>query len=321
MTPAVEGIAPLGDPGTATTTPVTVDAVIVAYNSRDTLRACVEPLAALPWVKVTVVDNASPDDSAAVVADLPIHTIRAPRNGGFAYGCNLGSAAGAAEFVLFLNPDAMIEPPSLRTLVNALREDPALGGVGPRTVGDGGQLVWTQRRFPRLRSTYSQALGLHHLAAARELGRRGDQPARATYARPGDTGLALRWMRADAQGGARRRRRPGRGLLPLLGGNGPVSSPEGPRLASALRAARDRLPQVPRIGAAARAPPRSWPLAAYATHASITARSSPSLRRSAWRSTHLRVPAAWTHRPARRRGHLAAARAALSAVHRPASTP
>ena len=127
MTPAVKGIAPLGDPGTATTTPVTVDAVIVAYNSRDTLRACVEPLAALPWVKVTVVDNASPDDSAAVVADLPIHTIRAPRNGGFAYGCNLGSAAGAAEFVLFLNPDAVIEPPSLRTLVNALRD-----GSGPR---------------------------------------------------------------------------------------------------------------------------------------------------------------------------------------------
>ena len=84
--------------------------------------------------------------------------------------------AGAAEFVLFLNPDAMIEPASLRTLVDALREDPALGGVGPRTVGDRGQLQLTQRRFPRLRSTYSQALGLHHLAPQGELGRRGDQP-------------------------------------------------------------------------------------------------------------------------------------------------
>ena len=141
-----------------------VDAVIVAYNSRDTLRACVEPLASQPWVNVVVVDNASPDDSAGAVADLPVNTIRAPRNGGFAYGCNLGVAAGTGEFVLFVNPDARIEPGSLQTLVESLREDPRLGGVGPRTFGDDGRLLLTQRRFPRLRSTYSQAVGLHHIA-------------------------------------------------------------------------------------------------------------------------------------------------------------
>ena len=92
MTNLVKDSAQIGDPAAATTTPVTVDAVIVAYNSRDTLRACVSPLAALPWVSVTVVDNASPDDSAAAVADLPIRTIRTQRNGGFVYGCNLGTA-------------------------------------------------------------------------------------------------------------------------------------------------------------------------------------------------------------------------------------
>lgn len=144
---------------------VTVDAVIVAYNSRDTLRFCVEPLVRLPWVSVTVVDNASPDDSAAVVADLPVRVIRAPRNGGFAYGCNLGSAAGDAEFVLYVNPDATIQQGSLKTLVSALRSDPLLGSVGPLTLGDGDRLHLTQRRFPRLRSTYAQALGLHHFAS------------------------------------------------------------------------------------------------------------------------------------------------------------
>jgi hypothetical protein len=143
--------------------PVTVDAVIVAYNSRDVLRACVEPLAELPWASVTVVDNASPDDSAGAVGDLPVRVIRAPRNGGFAYGCNLGASAGAAEFVLFLNPDARLEPASLESLVRALRADPLLAAVGPRTFGDDGELLLTQRRFPRLRSTYSQAIGLHRL--------------------------------------------------------------------------------------------------------------------------------------------------------------
>ena len=153
-----------GGQAAETTAQVIIDVVIVAYNSRITLRACVEPLVGAPWVNVTVVDNASPDDSAAVVADLPIRTIKAPRNGGFAYGCNLGTAAGSGEFVLFLNPDARIDTLALRLLVRTLQSDPALGSVGPRTIGDHGQLHRTQRRFPRLRSTYSQALGLHRVA-------------------------------------------------------------------------------------------------------------------------------------------------------------
>ena len=142
---------------------LTVDVVIVAYNSRDTLRACVQPLAELPWASLTVVDNDSPDDSAGAVEDLDVRTIRAPRNGGFAYGCNLGVSVGRAEFVLFLNPDARLEPASLESLVRVLRADPLIGAVGPRTFGDDGELLLTQRRFPRLRSTYSQAIGLHRL--------------------------------------------------------------------------------------------------------------------------------------------------------------
>ena len=141
-----------------------VDVVVVAYNSADTLRACVEPLTRLPWANVIVVDNASPDDSAEVVADLPLTLISSPRNGGFAYGCNVGMAAGTGEFVLLLNPDAEIDEASLTALVEALGADPALAGVGPRTIDSVGRTALTQRRFPRLRSTYAQALFLHRLA-------------------------------------------------------------------------------------------------------------------------------------------------------------
>ena len=118
--------------------PATVDVLIVAYNSRDTLRPCVEPLASVPWVDVTVVDNACPENSGDVVADLPVRIVRAPRNGGFAYGCNLGIASGSADFVLFLNPDAEIDAASLAILVDALRADASLGGVGPHTVDAAG---------------------------------------------------------------------------------------------------------------------------------------------------------------------------------------
>ena len=120
---------------------VTVDVVVVAYNSRDSLRSCIEPLVRLPWASVTVVDNACPEHSSEVVADLPARIVESSRNGGFAYGCNLGAAAGSAEFVLLLNPDAELDERSLGALVDALRADPQLAAVGPRTIDEAGELA------------------------------------------------------------------------------------------------------------------------------------------------------------------------------------
>jgi GT2 family glycosyltransferase len=128
------------------------------------LRVCIEPLVGLPWVNIVVVDNACPENSADVVVDLPVRIVHAPRNGGFAYGCNLGMANGSADFVLLLNPDAEIDGASLAVLVDALRAAPALAGVGPRILNDAGGVAPSQRRFPRLRTTYAQGLWLHHAA-------------------------------------------------------------------------------------------------------------------------------------------------------------
>jgi GT2 family glycosyltransferase len=141
-----------------------IDAVIVSYRSAATLRGCVEPLAALPHVRVTVVDNASPDDSIATIEDIAgVDIVRAPRNGGFAYGCNLGVARGSAPYVLFLNPDARIDADSLAALRAALDSDPQAALVGPRILDDDGSLAFSLRRFPRLRSTYAKALFLHRV--------------------------------------------------------------------------------------------------------------------------------------------------------------
>ena len=108
-----------------------VDAVIVSYNSRDTLRACVEPLSHMSGVAVTVVDNDSPDDPLPTIADLPVHVIRSGRNGGFAFGCNLGAAAGSAPYVLFVNPDAQLDQESLDRMRAVLDATPDVGVVGP----------------------------------------------------------------------------------------------------------------------------------------------------------------------------------------------
>lgn len=142
---------------------MTVDAVVVSYNSRDTLRACVEPLLALPGVAVTVVDNDSPDGSLEAVAGLPVRAIQSGRNAGFGAGCNLGAAAGSAPLVLFVNPDAEITAEALARMAAVLEVEPDVVLVGPRLTDESGALMHSMRRYQRTRSMWAQALYLHRL--------------------------------------------------------------------------------------------------------------------------------------------------------------
>lgn len=161
-----------------------LDVVVVSYNSASQLRACVEPLSALEGVNVVVVDNASADASAAVVSDLPVDVVELAANGGFAHGCNVGWRRGDAPYVLFLNPDARIDEPSLRLLASVLDGDSEAAIAAPRIVAPDGRLHHSLRRFPTVRSTFAQALFLHRLwptaAWADEIVR-----APESYERPG----------------------------------------------------------------------------------------------------------------------------------------
>lgn len=140
-----------------------VDAVIVSYNSRGTLLANVQALLAMPGVTVTVVDNASTDDSLGVLGGLPARTIQSGRNGGFGFGCNLGMLAGDAPYVLFLNPDARIERDDLDRLVAVLDNEPAVAIVGPRLLDGTGALIPNLRTGQRASSIWAQALFVHRL--------------------------------------------------------------------------------------------------------------------------------------------------------------
>ena len=140
-----------------------VDVVVVSYNSADELPTGVGPLAAEADVNVIVVDNASSDDSVGAVAGLGVTTIALDTNEGFAHGNNVGWRSGEAPYVLMLNPDATIDATALRTLVETLERFPRAGAVAPRIVDAAGEIDPSLRRFPRLRSTYAQALFLHRL--------------------------------------------------------------------------------------------------------------------------------------------------------------
>lgn len=148
----------LGSPSVAR-----IDVVVVTYKSGETVRGAVAPFAGKDFVRVLVVDNASGDLTLDVLSTLPVETIALEDNNGFAHGCNVGAAAGSSPYVLFLNPDARIEPDAVQTLADAMEADATIGATAPRIFEPDGSPDFSLRRFPRLRSTYAQALFLHRL--------------------------------------------------------------------------------------------------------------------------------------------------------------
>ena len=135
----------------------------MTYKSSETVADAVGPLTGLDWVNVIAVDNASGDGTVDLLRSLPIETIALTENGGFAHGCNVGWRAGSSPYVLFLNPDAQIQPEALAKLVEELDRDERIGAVAPRIEEPDGSLDYSLRRFPRLRSSFAQALFLHRV--------------------------------------------------------------------------------------------------------------------------------------------------------------
>src|SRR3954451_5226074 len=107
-----------------------VDVVVVTYQSADHVRACLQALKAWDRVAtVTVVDNASSDDSAALAAAEADRVIRLERNVGFGAGQNIGVAVGAARYLLLLNPDAVVDVDGLAAGAAFLDERLAVAAV------------------------------------------------------------------------------------------------------------------------------------------------------------------------------------------------
>jgi GT2 family glycosyltransferase len=123
-----------------------VSVLVVTYGNLALTRLCLASLqrsaGALPF-EVIVVDNASPDDSAAWLLAtekqqlLPLTVVANPRNAGFAAGNNLAASRARGEVIVFLNNDCVVVPGWLERLVGHLDRDPSIGLVGPVTNSGG----------------------------------------------------------------------------------------------------------------------------------------------------------------------------------------
>lgn len=162
--------------------PLDLAIVILNYNTRDLLRACLRTVFASEGglrYAVCVVDNASSDGSAEMVhAEFPQATlIASPVNGGFSYGNNLGlrhfgfadqpgqgDLSALPRYALLLNPDTEVPPTALAEMVAFMDSRPQCGVAGPKLVRlDGSLDLACRRSFPTPEVSAYRMLGLSKL--------------------------------------------------------------------------------------------------------------------------------------------------------------
>jgi GT2 family glycosyltransferase len=153
---------------------MSIAVVIVNWNSGYHLGRCLESLAAIAAERellhtVTVIDNASTDASMELPSHLhqalPLTIIRNVENVGFAAACNQGATGTAAEFLLFLNPDVLLQPGCLSAPFRYLTrpEHSEVGVVGIQLLAPNGTVARSCARFPSPTSLLGNIMGLDRI--------------------------------------------------------------------------------------------------------------------------------------------------------------
>ncbi len=150
-----------------------ISAVVVSYNTRALLRDALASLAPLAELEIVVVDNASTDGSAAMVArEFPAaRLIQSTTNGGFAAGVNLGVQASRGAYLLLLNPDARLPGDALGQLAGLLDARPGAAAAGAALAFGDGRPQASAFRFPGLAQLVLDLFPVRRLQATRLNGR------------------------------------------------------------------------------------------------------------------------------------------------------
>lgn len=148
--------------------------VSVSFRSARLMIDCLRSLESqrsTPGVNLSavVVDNASGDFPILTQALAEngwsswVRLILAPRNGGFAYGNNLGvrmAIENGADYLLLLNPDTAVRPNAIASLVAFMQSRPDAAIAGPSFENVDGAEWPIAFRFPSVGSEFCAALGI-----------------------------------------------------------------------------------------------------------------------------------------------------------------
>jgi GT2 family glycosyltransferase len=147
-----------------------VSVIIVNFNAGNYLTECVKlVLASTVSVEIFISDNGSVDDSIALLrSTFPneprLHIKENNANLGFAKGNNIVFPATSDDYVLFLNPDCLIQPDTIEKMIAEMIKDPAVGMAGCLILNpDGTEQAGCRRSIPTPWRTLVRVLHLNKL--------------------------------------------------------------------------------------------------------------------------------------------------------------
>ena len=141
---------------------MSVDVIIVTYNSAASVGAAVSSARGCPHVgRVIVVDNASTDGSVEASRQAGAdEVVGSVENLGFARAVNLGLQRSDAGLILLLNPDARIDEACLTRLLDAMATNAGAAIAAPALADAAGRLALGAARFSTLVNRVGMCLPL-----------------------------------------------------------------------------------------------------------------------------------------------------------------
>lgn len=143
-----------------------ITVVIVNWKSADLAIACVNSLKshASNYIdSVVVVDNDSGDDSVDKLREInDVKVIPLSENVGFGRACNIGAQVLKTDYVLFLNPDAMIFPDTIGRTLDFMEaeENKRIGICGVQLKDELDSIARSCARFPTALSFICNSIGI-----------------------------------------------------------------------------------------------------------------------------------------------------------------
>ncbi len=153
---------------------IDLSVVILNWNVRDLLDRCLASIRSSRYaIETIVVDNASSDDSVAMVRSKypQVMLIANETNRGFTGGNNQGIAAAQGRYVLVLNPDTEIVDESLDRLLDYAEANSDVGAVGPMLLNPDRSIQPSRRRFPAVGVAFFESTWLQGFAPRKMLRR------------------------------------------------------------------------------------------------------------------------------------------------------
>ena len=143
--------------------------IIVNYNAGDWLRRSIASALEYSNGHITVVDNASQDDSVAdaqkVLSDSRLDWQLNHQNVGFAAANNQILRSVDTDYAILMNPDCELQPNCIERLLAAFSKDPSLGLASGLILNENGSVqVTCRRKFPTPWSALVRMLQLHRLS-------------------------------------------------------------------------------------------------------------------------------------------------------------